>query len=194
MRCFSCSALSLQAICKQCQKNLLEPSLYKRELEKDFFVYSFYKIDEIKELINAKYYFYGDRIFNILGKLAFKKFSENFEYLHPVYAIAIDDRVKENFSHTAILTKHLNSKNIKSIFNTLHANNNVKYAGKDLEYRKKNKRDFSYSGQKNIEVILVDDIVTTGTTILEAKKVLEKKGCKILFALTLSDATNEIVN
>ncbi len=191
MRCLVCQALSSQAICKKCQKNLLEPSFYKRELEKDFFVYSFYTLDEIKDLINAKYYFYGDRVFNILGKLTFKKFTQNFEYTHKVTALPIDDRVKEYFSHTAILTKYLNSSNIKPTFNTIYAKNNVKYAGQSLEYRQKNKRDFGYSGAKDLEVILVDDVVTTGTTILEAKKVLEKNGCKALFALTLSDAKNE---
>jgi competence protein ComFC len=37
-------------------------------------------------------------------------------------------------------------------------------------------------------VILIDDIVTTGTTILEAKKCLEENNCEVLFALTLTDA------
>jgi len=191
MRCLSCEKLSFKAICNKCQKNLLEPSLYKRELEKDFFVYSFYKFDEIKELLNSKYHFYGDRVFKILGDLAFKKFALNFEYPDRVFALPIDDRVKENFSHTALLAKSLQSKNIQPLFTTLQARNSVKYAGKPLEFRKKNKRDFLYNGEKKLEVILVDDIITTGTTILEAKKVLKKSGCKVLFALTLSDVPIE---
>jgi len=191
MRCLSCEKLSFKAICNKCQKNLLLPAFHTRELEKDFFVYSFYKFEEIKELINSKYHFYGDRVFKILGNLAFKKFSQNFEYPSKVFAVAIDDRVKENFSHTALLTNALQSNNIQPVFTTLQAKNFVKYAGKSLEFRRNNKRDFHYSGEKNIEVILVDDLITTGTTILEAKKVLEKNGCKVLFALTLGDATEE---
>ena len=194
MRCLSCESLSFQAICNRCQKQLLEPSFYKRELEDGFFVYSFYKNEEIKEFINLKYHFYGDRVFKILANLALKKFASNFEYTYPINAIAIDDRIKENFSHTAILTKALNSKNITPIFNTLHATNDIKYAGKTLEFRKTNKRVFKYSGKTNIDVILVDDIVTTGCTILEAKKVLEKNGCKVLFALTLSEVELEKTN
>ena len=194
MRCLSCESLSFKAICKKCQTNLLEPSLYKRELEDDFVVYSFYKIEEIKELVNAKYYFYGDRVFKILGKLAFKKFALNFEYPYTITAIPIDDRIKENFSHTAILTHALQSKKIKPQYNTLHAKNNIKYAGKPLEFRKTNKRDFIYSGKNNLEVILIDDIITSGCTILEAKEVLEKNGCTVLFALALSDATELKLN
>ena len=194
MRCLSCESLSFQAICNKCQTQLLEPSFHKRELEDGFFVYSFYKIEEIKELINSKYHFYGDRVFKILANLAFKKFASNFEYPKSVKAIPIDDRIKENFSHTAILTKALNSKSITPVFNTLHATNNIKYAGKPLEFRKTNKRVFNYSGKSDLEVILIDDIVTTGCTILEAKNILEKNGCNVLFALTLSDAQIEKLN
>ena len=54
--------------------------------------------------------------------------------------------------------------------------------------------DFTYKGEKNLEVILIDDIITSGSTILEAKKALEKNGCKVLFALTLSDAKHETIS
>jgi competence protein ComFC len=36
--------------------------------------------------------------------------------------------------------------------------------------------------------ILCDDLITTGATIKEAKKALEKKNNQILFSLTLADA------
>jgi len=194
MRCISCEQLSCQILCDNCQENLLTPAFYKRELTKDFFVYSFYKFEEVKELLSSKYHFYGDRVYKALGKIAFKKFSSNFEYPNKVIALPVDDRIKEHFSHTAILAHSLKIENIQVVFNTLQSTNNIQYAGKPLEFRKKNKRDFLYRGAKDIEVILIDDVVTTGTTLLEAKKVLEKNGCKVLFALTLSDATDEKIN
>ena len=188
MRCFTCQSLSLQAICKDCQENFLQASFYKRELEEDFYVYSFYNFEEIKEFINTKYQFYGDRIFKILSHLSLQKFTTNFTFTDKVIAIPIDDHTSHQFSQTAILTKSLKSDFIQPVFNTLKATNRIKYAGKDLEFRKKNKRKFVYNGKHNIQVILVDDLVTTGLTILEAKECLEKNGCEVLFALTLSDA------
>jgi competence protein ComFC len=188
MRCITCQTLSLNIICKVCQDSFLDSSFHKRELQKDFFVYSFYKFDEVKEFLNTKYQFYGDRVLNILAKLSFQKFSANFKFENTIYAIPLDDHTRHEFSHTAILSKHLKSKNIKPIYNTLKATNIVKYAGKDLEFRKKHKRKFIYSGEKNLQVILIDDLVTTGLTILEAKKTLEQNGCEVLFALTISDA------
>lgn len=190
MRCFTCQSLSFQAICKDCQENFLTSSFYKRELEKDFYVYSFYKFDEIKELINTKYQFYGDRVFKILSKLSLQKFASNFSFTNQVCAIPIDDHTFHQFSQTAILTKSLQSHFIQPVFNTLKATNRVKYAGRDLEFRKKNRRKFVYKGKENIQVILIDDLVTTGLTILEAKECLEKNGCEVLFALTLSDVKN----
>lgn len=191
MRCITCQSLSLNVVCKDCQENFLKSSFFKRELEKDFFVYSFYKFDEIKELINSKYQFYGDRIFKILSELSMKKFTLNFSFPNKVFAIPIDDHTFHQFSQTAILTKYLQSDFIQPVFNTLKATNRVKYAGKDLEFRKKNKRKFIYTGKRDIQVILVDDLVTTGLTILEAKECLEKNGCTVLFTLTLSDAKNQ---
>ena len=187
MKCLSCESLSYQIICKTCQQNLLTPSFHKRELEKDFYNYSFYSFSEIEDLITSKYYFHGDRVFNILAKLSFQKFAQNFEFDELVYSIGIDEHTRHEFSQTAILSRHLKSKDIKPIFNQLKATNTVKYAGHDLEYRQKNKRKFKTS-LANKKIILVDDLITTGTTILEAKKTLEKKNNEVLFSLTLADA------
>jgi len=190
MKCISCDKLSLKIICKACQTTLLKPSFYKKELEKDFFVYSFYDYKDLEDLIQSKYHFYGDRVFNTLANLSFKKFASNFKFNHTILALPIDEHTRHNFSQTAILAKYLKSRFIKPVFNTLKASNIVKYAGKNLEFRQKNPRKFIYNGVKNCDVILVDDVLTTGTTILEAKKVLKKYKVNVLFALTLCSFLN----
>ena len=73
------------------------------------------------------------------------------------------------------------------LYSTLHSKSSVKYAGKSLEFRLSNPRNFEYKGPKEIDVILVDDIVTTGTTLNEAKEVLKKYGVNVLFCLVLAD-------
>lgn len=188
MRCISCEKLSFEIICKSCQKKYLQPSLHKREIEQDFFNYSFYALSDIEELINSKYYFYGDRVFNILAKLSFQKFAKNFNFKENIYAIPIDDHTRHEFSHTAILVKYLNSNYIRPKTNCLKAKNRVKYAGKDLKFRQNNPRNFKLSNLYNKTTILCDDLITTGATILEGKKVLEKKKNNVLFSLTLADA------
>ena len=172
MLCITCKNLSFQIICKDCQNNLLIPSFHKREIEDGFFNYSFYSISELEDLISSKYYFHGDKVFNILAKLSFAKFAQKFTFTNQVIAVQIDDHVRHDFSHTAILAKHLESKFITPRYNTLKARNIGKYAGKDLEFRQKNPRRFKCTNIANQMTILCDDLITTGATIKEAKKAL----------------------
>ncbi len=188
MRCIYCENLSWQIICKTCQSTLLAPTLNKRQLADDFFVYSFYSYEELQDLINTKYEFFGDKVFNILAELSFAKFANEFKYDEKVISIPVDDHTNHDFSQSAILARHTKSENIKPIYSTLKATKRVKYAGKDLEFRQKNPRNFLYTGKSDIKVILIDDLVTTGLTLLEARKKLLKYHCETLFALTLCDA------
>lgn len=188
MKCSVCSNWSFYIICKTCQKNLLTPYLKQRKLSEDFNVYSFYSFEEIEDLVASKYQDFGDRVYNILAQNSFARFAKEFHFEHPVIALSIDDHVRNDFSHTAILTRHLQSKTITPCFNQLHSKSKVKYAGKDLDYRKKNPRAFHLKNIKNQYIILIDDVVTTGTTLKEAKKLCEKKGNTVLFALTLANA------
>lgn len=188
MKCITCESWSWQIICKQCQQNLLSPTLNKRQLDKDFFVYSFYNYEEIEDLLLSKYYFHGDKIFNILAHNAFSLFSKAFYYDTKVFALPIDDHTRHDFSHTAILSKHLKSEHITPIYNKLKAKNPIKYAGRDLEFRQKNPRKFKLNNLSNHSLILIDDLITTGSTLLEAKKVCEQQHNEVLFALCLADA------
>ncbi len=188
MKCITCDTWSFSIICENCQKTLLKPSLYKRQLDEDFYVYSFYSFDELEELLTSKYYFHGDRVLNILARLTFGEFSKLFYYPEQTFAIGIDDHTRHDFSHTAILSRHLDSKHITPLYNSLKATNKIKYAGKDLEFRQKNPRKFKLKNLSSKPIILVDDLVTTGTTLLEAKKCCKKSKNEVLFALTLADA------
>ena len=188
MKCIVCENWSLFIICKKCQKKLLNPGFYKRQLDEDFYVYSFYSFNELENLLTSKYYFHGDRVFNILAKLTFSKFAQSFNYTNDVLAVGVDDHTRHDFSHTAILTKHLKSRYIQPKYNSLKAKNPVKYAGRDLEFRQNNPRKFQLKNVNNQSLILVDDLVTTGTTLLEARKVCKKNNNEVLFALCLADA------
>ncbi len=186
MRCTSCGGFSWAILCAYCRTKLLRPSVSKRMISDGFAVYSFYHYEEIRALVDAKYYFYGDRVYNTLARLSYKLFAPKFD--DPVVIVPIDDHTRHDFSQTAILARHFCQPNIDVKYGTLKATNHIKYAGKDLAYRQKHKRKFKYTGKSGLKVILVDDIVTTGLTILEAKQCLEQFDCEILFALTLSDA------
>jgi len=188
VRCLLCKKISLALICRHCQKQFLTPSLSTRIIDNDFQVFSFYRYSDIALLLKTKHSYIGHAIYTILAKNAMQKFAENFSFENKVYALGIDDHCKHGYAHTAILTKALSTEMIRPLYGTLRAKNSVSYASKSLAYRVAHKRGFVYHDSKKKDIILVDDIITTGTTILEAKKVIEDAGSTPLFALTLADA------
>ncbi len=188
LRCILCKKISLAHICVSCQDQFLNPSLSTRLLDNDFKVFSFYKYSDIAPLLKTKHTYIGASVYRILAKNAMKKFSENFYFESQVYALGIDDHSKHGYAHTAILTKALQSDIIRPLYGKLRAHNSVSYAAKSLTYRLAHKRGFTYHDREKKDIILVDDIITTGTTILEAKKAIEKALSTPMFALTIADA------
>ena len=192
MRCLSCHRLSLSTFCKTCQTNLLQPTVTKRAIG-NLDVYSFFRYQNIEDLLLTKHTPQGYKLYKALAQLSFKPFIHSFmkKDNRPLLVVGIDENVKSGYSHVALLTHELRHKNVKIQQAKLMAQNRVNYSGKSLQFRLENPRDFHYNGLKEGQVILVDDIVTTGTTLKEAKKVLEGHGLEVLFALTLAGVERE---
>lgn len=190
MRCLVCERFSLSHICFTCQKSLLSPALHKRKILGSIPVYSFYPYDAIEALLLTKHSDVGFYIYSLLAKNSFSKFASEWSYEKDVASLGIDDNSKSGYSHTAVLNRALKSTNITPYFGRLRAQNRYKYAGKSVEERLINPRNFSYLPFEEEEVILVDDIVTTGSTLTEAVETLGMQGKKVILCLTLSDAEN----
>lgn len=187
MRCLSCHKLSFNTFCQTCQTNLLKPHVTKRVVG-TLEVYSFFNYQHIEDLLLTKHTPQGFKLYKALAKLSFKPFMKKFmqETNERVYVVGIDEDVKSGYAHVALLTHEMKMKNVKVQHAKLMAQNKVNYSGKKLQFRLENPRDFVYSGKKGVEVILVDDIITTGTTLIEAASLLRKSGVKVLFGLTLA--------
>jgi len=187
MRCLSCHKLSFQTFCKTCQTNLLQPSVSKRVCG-TLDVYSFFKYQNIEDLLLTKHTPQGFKLYKALAQLSFKPFMKKFmkEDSRTIYIVGIDENVKSGYAHVALLTHEMKMKNVRVQHAKLMARNKINYSGQTLQFRLENPRDFEYRGKKGVEVILVDDIVTTGTTLKEAAWVLKQNGVEVLFALTLA--------
>ena len=188
MRCFSCSKLSIPIICEVCVKQLFRPTIGTRTIG-TLDVISFYKYTALESLLLTKHKPEGYRIYKALAKMTMKPFIEEFaeNAEGDVYIIGVDEYVKSGYAHVALLTRAMKTKHTIPLHSVLMAQNRVNYSGKDLQFRLANPRNFKYTGKKNIDAILVDDIITTGITLQEAQKVLMEKGVNVLFALTLAD-------
>ena len=188
MKCLLCKNFSLSHICKRCQEEHLRPTLLRRKLFGDIDVISFYPYSQIKELLHTKHSDLGYHIYTILARNSFTKFVNEFTYENEVAVLGIDDRPKGLYSHTAILAKHCKGKHISVQHAKLRAKNDISYSGKSKSFRLQNPRDFQLGSFPHKECILVDDIITTGTTLSEAVTTLAKAGKETLLCLTLADA------
>ncbi len=189
MKCMLCESLALTHICSSCQKTFLTPSIYKRKILNNIEVISFYKYSDIKNLLFTKHTDLGYYIYNILALNSFAKFAAEFKHIDAISSIAVDDNVKSGYSHTAILNKALKSKYIKPEFNKLRAKNDISYSGKSKEFRLLNPRDFNFKDETTKDIILVDDIITTGLTLTQATQTIQNSKKEVLFCLTLADAS-----
>ena len=188
MRCFSCSKLSVPILCEVCVNQLFRTTTGTRTIG-TLDVISFYKYSVLESLLLTKHKPEGYRIYKALAKMTMKPFIEEFaeNAEGDVYIIGVDEYVKSGYAHVALLTRVMKTKHTIPLHCALMAQNRVNYSGKDLQFRLSNPRNFKYKGKKNIDVILVDDIITTGITLQEAQKVLMQNDVNVLFALTLAD-------
>lgn len=190
MRCRLCLSLSRQCICQKCLQTTLTPTPSQRILKNGLKVYSFYKYSEIAPLLHTKHTISGSDVFSILARHALLSFAKSFNFPVGVYAIPVDDRVDSGYSHSAVLAHELRSV-FTPLYGVMRARNTQSYSGKTLAFREQNPRDFLLKCKSGLDVVLVDDIVTTGTTLMEAQRVLEKSEVNLLFALVLADAKED---
>ena len=189
MRCMICERWSIFShICATCQDDFLTPNLYKRKILGSIPVYSFFSYSDIEPLLLTKHTDLGHYIYTIMARRSMEKFSREWNYEKKVASIGIDDHVNSGYAHTAILNRALKSSLITPLYGRLRATQQHKYAGKSVEERLMNPRLFQYKPFDENEVILVDDIVTTGTTLAEGVETLHAQGKKVILCLTLTDA------
>ena len=188
MRCYSCSKLSFKILCKTCVSQLFTLNMSTRKVG-TLDVISFFKYSSLETLLHSKHKSEGYRIYKALAQMTMKPFIEEFVESddRDVYIVGIDEYVKSGYAHVALLSRAMKTKTSFPLHSSLMAQNRVNYSGKSLQFRLENPRDFVYKGKSDIDVILVDDIITTGITLQEAQKVLMSHGVNVLFALTLAD-------
>ena len=183
LNCTLCSKFSIKTFCTICEKTILKPDFITSKIN-ELLVYSFYFYKEIQELIKTKHSYFGYYVFKSLAKISFAKFNKEFKINKNISVIPIDDNTKSGYSHTALLAKELKSFYIN--YKSLRIKSKAKYSGKSLKFRLENPRKFVIGKIKYKDIILVDDVLTTGSTLKEAHNILSKNNYNVLFGLTLA--------
>ena len=185
MRCQLCLNLSWHPLCKNCLNTVLISTPNKRVLEDGLVVYSAYNYKDIKNLLHTKHTYHGAKIFAQLTKHALLPLVKTFT-CRDVFSLPIDDHTRSGYSHSAVIADELRSI-IKPLYSKLRAKNKKRYSGQTLHVRTQNRRDFTLTCKENLDIILIDDIITTGNTLKEANATCKQNGLNVLFAITLAN-------
>lgn len=122
---------------------------------------------------------------------------ESAPYLEEVILVPIPlfwrRKLKRGFNQAQILAEGLAKRQSKKVLNALsRVKDTLSQVGLKKKERSKNlKKAFQISPAfkafiKNNTIILIDDVVTTGTTLMEAAKVLKKNGAKEVWGLVVA--------
>lgn len=141
-----------------------------------------------KLIINGKFHGYWE-IFNWFGEIISEKLKIlSFKNFYLTY-VPITNKVKKErgFNQSEIIAKKISQKLNLPIFNKIEKIKETEYQAK-LSYHQRLeniKNCFIVKDQSPKNIVIVDDIITTGSTIFELAKVLKENGSKNIIGLTI---------
>jgi len=151
-----------------------------------------YEVEQIKNLIKlgkiGRFY----KIFEFFGNLIYKELKNsklNFKdyYITYVPMYYLDER-KRGFNQTRILAQILSIKTNLRIWDGLIKIRPTKLQT-ELGYKeriKNVKSAFQCLDTPPLNIILIDDVVTTGATAFECSRILKEKGAKNIILITIA--------
>lgn len=204
-KCFAFLSFDVKSLCLVCQRpsvdSLTHPGCIKKySIDGTFSAIPYNKTAQ-KLIYNYKYKPYLSSLSSFLADLLYESLiqNENFENLFkqklnwvlvPV-PLAEEKFRKRGYNQAEILAKELSPKLNVPVLNLLKRVKETKSQfGLKLPERKKNMKGAFEMSKDKIEaktgVFLVDDIVTTGSTLMEGAKVLKRKGAQKVIGITLA--------
>lgn len=201
--CLICGKLLSEIYCKDCEKRISEKLNLKIENKdkKNYYfekhIYLFTYKDEIRNLILD--YKFNDKsyLYELFSKIITKNekicgILEKYDIIIPV-PIHKKRKQKRGYNQSELITREI-SKKIPSL---IHENtalqkteHNVEQSSLSKEQRKQNvKNVYKIINKEKIEnknIVLFDDIYTTGNTVNEISKILKQNGANKILVLTIA--------
>ncbi len=201
--CFSFLSFDVSMICLVCNKPSLDGLTHpgcksKYTIDGAFSAINYKGI--VKKLIyNFKYKPYLSDLKNSLVELFYESiiqqeiFQKAYKFKPILVPIPLHSKRlrRRGYNHAKLLTIGLSEKLNLPLSEILQRTKETKSQfGLKLKERKENLKDaFSLNTKcsiRNANIFLVDDILTTGSTLLEGAKILKKNGAKKVWGLTLA--------
>lgn len=172
--------------CLVCQNNdrffdnVASPFIYKDKIEKLIINYKFYN-----NRFLAKYFV----------SFMVDKYINEFMQADVIVPVPIRNKVldERTFSQTELLAKELSTRlkiplDCKTLIKIKDTKHQAKLGGKDRESNIKGAFDLVDKSFKDKKVLVIDDILTTGSTLSEIAKTIKKARPESVYGLTLANA------
>ena len=196
-KCLYCGKVG-SYICDNCYKKLPNKKCIFKKVNNEYFDYmicdSFY-IGERRRLIhNFKFheraYLYKYFIDIALKKEKISEFLKKFDFITYV-PMSYKNQIIRGYNQSELLAKEISKRLGIKLIKTLKKNKNVKIQStlNEEERRENVKNAFSIIKNLKIEnknIILVDDIFTTGSTVSSASRVLKESNVNKICVFTIS--------
>lgn len=179
-RCQMCSRQSEERICPDCYG-------WREKDDALILNYSVFGYNDMMQKMLTRWKYRGDYIlgkaFATVYQKTFKKFFSSLDRDTVIVPIPLsDERLKERgFNQAQMLADFLPLQN-HAILDRIHTE---KQSKKTRHERLKTENPFKNNQPMSNEVILIDDMYTTGTTLRHAATTLKKGGATNVFAYTL---------
>jgi len=207
--CFSYLSFEAKSLCLLCNNpsfnNLTHPRCHKKySIDGCFSALSYNKTAQ-KLIYNFKYKPYLTDLKNVLVDLFYESIIQNEQFQSQIkkgewvfvpIPLSSSKLRKRGYNQAEILAKELSNKFKIPVQNFLERTKETKtQVGLSNVQRKLNVKDAfemskypsaSSGFRKNCSIFLVDDVVTTGSTLSEAAKILKRAGAQKVFGLTLA--------
>jgi len=194
--CLKEVGFSLNIFCPKCKRRKpLEENISSiccSNLIRSLITFSDYENEFIKNLIKMGKFMGFYKIFEFLGNLAsseIKKYKLDFKnYMLTYIPMYKKDEKQRGFNQSKILAETI-SKNLNlRIFEGLKKTKQTKLQSTlNFEERFKNiENAFECICEAPKNILLVDDVITTGATSFECAKILKEKGAKKIILLTIA--------
>ena len=204
-KCGICGNTSKEFLCNKCKLKLKEYELKNKKIKvlsknKERYIDEIYSIFEYKELIrelilnykfNNKPYLYKTFSKIILNNEKICGFLKSYDIIIPV-PIHKKKRRKRGYNQTELIAKEITKKlDIKVESNVLIKKINTRSQSELSKSDRKNniKGVFNVIKQERIinkNIIIFDDIYTTGSTVLECAKILKEAGANKIGVLAIA--------
>jgi competence protein ComFC len=204
-KCFSYLSFDAKSLCLLCNKptfnNLTHPKCKRKQGIDGCFSALTYNKTVQKLIFNFKYKPYLTDLKTVLSDLFYESIIQNEQFIAQIkkgkwilvpIPLSKTKLRKRGYNQAEILAQELSKKLNIPVQNLLMRTRETKtQVGLTNLQRKLNIKDaFSLINHKSLiinqNVWLVDDVVTTGSTLLEASKVLKRAGVDKVFGLTLA--------